>query len=93
MCYYTLSIDGGARLEHIDAEDVARAVTYEALSNGGACSTVRACRTGAKAHTLDLHYTGPGGDYLAAVTSLSAKSPIVRFLARYLSDANADQGY
>ena len=93
MCYYTLSIDGGARLERLRADGVAWAVTYEALRNGGASATVRACRTGAKAHTLDLHYTGPGGDYLAAVTSLSAKSPVVRFLARYLSDANEDNGY
>lgn len=93
MCYYTLSIDGGARLERLSADGVAHAVTYEALRNGGACSTVRACRTGAKAHTLDLDYTGPGGDYLAAVTSLPATSPIVRYLVDLLDECNADQGY
>lgn len=93
MCYYTLSIDGGPRLERLSADSVAHAVTYEALRNGGASATVRAARADSRAHTLDLHYTGPGGDYLAAVTSLPAESPIVRFLVRYLRDANADNGY
>lgn len=93
MCYYTLSIDGGPRLERLSADNVAHAVTYEALRNGGASATVRAARAGSRAHTLDLHYTGPGGDYLAAVTSLQAESPIVARLIDYMQEANADQGY
>lgn len=36
MCRYTLAFDYGMRLERLTAQQVADALTYEALSSGGA---------------------------------------------------------
>lgn len=42
MCYYTLTFDWGKRLERLTAQDVADALTYDALSEGGTSAIVRA---------------------------------------------------
>lgn len=93
MCRYTLAFDWGKRLERLTAQQVADALTYEALSNGGVSAIVRACRTDGRAKSVALQYVGPGGDYLAAFTDLPQTSPIVVHLAQALFEANSEMGY
>lgn len=93
MCRYTLAFDGGKRLERLTAQEVACALTYDALSNGGTLAIVRACRTDGRTKSVALKYVGPDGDYLAAFTDLPQTSPIVAHLAQNLFEANSEMGY